>query len=234
MAAEYSYQMVSLLRRVFLKKSSIIPSFLGNSDTKFGNYNFNQIFLVSPSNQAGDTIELPSLLRNSEWDLNTSLEGCVIPLTVHQIEEKKTAISILRSLFYYSSNYLNELSLRKVITNNAKVYYGAPGLILNSSFEPLLICLSEFDRSSGFVRRHILRISPEVFCNDGIIERHIIKKLIPFYTRNSVEPNCEPVTVEVVNLNKYIARPILPKGNLQENLSNIIRLNKDEIIEGII
>jgi hypothetical protein len=62
-------------------------------------------------------------------------------------------------------------------------YYGIPGIIFNSNFDPLLMMTYTVVEEEFRLKlmRHNCRISPKVFDNpNNIVEKTIIKKMLPF------------------------------------------------------
>lgn len=240
MAPTFSYQMTSTLRTFFETKNFGGTTYVGNEDreVRFNNHNFNPVFLRISSNQGEGRYEIPSLIRDTDVrDIicTHSVGDYVTPLTVISTQTRRTADSMLKYFFERPRrSYSHVLGLKKAVTNKGDVYYGAPGLILNSNFEPLVIGMTEYDRGevSGTFNRHVLKINPDVFVSEGFLEKAIIKKLIPFYTRNDVEGRT--VRVEVDNISKYIVKPVLPKGGVQETFKNMMHLYKDEILKDIL
>lgn len=240
MAPTFSYQMTSTLRLFFETKNFGGVTYVGNEDreVRFNNHNFNPVFLRISSNQVGGKYEIPSLIRDADVRDTIgrhSVGEYVTPLTVISTQTRRTADSMLKYFFERPRrSYSHILGLKKAVTNKGEVYYGAPGLILNSNFEPLVIGMTEYDRGefSGTFSRHVLKINPSVFVSEGFLEKAIIKRLIPFYTRNDIEGRT--VRVEVDNISKYIVKPVPPKGGVQETLKGMMHTYKDEILEGLL
>lgn len=237
----FSYQLTSVLRRFFEEKSYSTPTFVGNNDStvRFNNHNFNPVFLRISGNQEGKVCEIPSLIRDFGVEgsiFSRDVGDLVTPLSILDSQTRRTADSIFKYFFTPSRHgYSNYIGLKKAETSKGKVYYGAPGLILDHNFEPIVIGLSEYVEDEGTRRfeRHVLKVNPNVFLSDGLLEKAIIKKLIPFYTRYDVEGRT--VRVEVDNISKYIVKPVPPKERrVQESLRGFLSTYKDEILENIL
>lgn len=240
MEPTFSYQMSRTLRLFFENKTFNRPTYVGNEDmeVRFNNHNFNPVFLRISSNQGDERYEIPSLVRDIDIikSIGThSVGDYVVPLSVIGSQARRTADSMLKYFFELPRrSYSYVLGLKKAVTHKGEVYYGAPGLILNSNFEPLVIGMTEYDRgmSSGIFNRHVLKVNPDVFVSESFLEKAIIRKLIPFYTKNDVEGRT--VRVEVDNISKYIVKPVPPKGGVQETFKNMMHLYKYEILEDIL
>ena len=236
MAPTFSYQMTDALHLFFEAKAYGRLTYVGNEDreVRFNNHNFNPVFLRISSNQGDGKYEIPSLIRDADVRdsiCTHSVGDYVVPLNVIGSQTRRTADSMLKYFFERPRRYYSlMLGLKKAVTNKGEVYYGAPGLILNSNFEPLVIGMTEYDRED--FNRHVLKVNPKVFVSEGFLEKAIIKKLIPFYTRNDIDGRT--VRVEVDNINKYIVKPVPPKDNVQETFKNMMHLYKDEILKDIL
>lgn len=239
MVPTLSYQMTRTLRLFFDVKNYNLPYYVGNEnmEVRFNNHNFNPVFLRVSDNLGKGRCEVPSLVGDAhirDVICSGSVSEYVVPLTVIDSQARRTACSMLKYFFKRPrmSSYI--LGLKKAITNKGEVYYGAPGLILNSNFEPLVIGMTEYDRKefSGTFNRHVLKVSLDVFVSEGFLEKAIIKKLIPFYTRNDIDGRT--VKVEVDDISKYVVKPVTPKGGVQETFKNMMHLYKDEILNDIL
>lgn len=236
----YSYQMEFVLRRFFEMKSYGTPIYVGNEvmDIRFNNHNFNPVFLRVSSNQNGKVYEIPSLIREPIVITEITAESIgesVTPLSVIDYQTRRTADSIFK--YFFSGrryNYLNYLGLKKATTSKGEVYYGASGLILNSNFEPIMIGLNEYRKDGPLIHfeRCVLKVSPEVFISEGLLEKAIVKKLIPFYSRYNIEEGT--ARIEVDDISKYVVKPVPPKANVQETMKEIMHTYKDEILKDIL
>lgn len=236
-----SYQMARTLRLFFETKYYSSTTYVGgeNGEVRFNNHNFNPVFLrVFSRNLEKERCEVPSLIRNCdniETICSGSVNEYVAPLTVIGSQARRTTDSMLKYFFEKPRRFSYRiLGLKKAVTSKGKVYYGAPGLILNSNFEPLVIGITEYEigASSRTFSRHILKVNPIVFTSEDFFEKALIKKIIPFYTRNEIEG--KTVKVEVDDISKYVVKPVTPKGGVQETFKNMMHLYKDEILKDIL
>lgn len=238
MAPTISYQMANILRMFFIEKNFERVSYVGynNEEVRFNNHNFNPVFLRISSNQGNEKYEIPSLIKDAtvEDSFYYHLIGdYVAPLTIIDTQTRRTADSMLK-YFFGSARGSYILGLKKAVSSKGVVYYGAPGLILNSNFEPLVIGMTEYNRGviSRTFNRNILKINPSVFVSEGFLEKAIIKKLIPFYTRYAI--NGITVRVEVDDISKYVVKPVPPEEGVQETLKGMMHTYKNEILNNLI
>lgn len=80
--------------------------------------------------------------------------------------------------------------LLKVITNKDEVYYGSNGLILDKDFNILFITVleasvNEEEKKVAYDKARVY-IHPKVFGHEGLLEKGIVKTLIPAFTTKGV------------------------------------------------
>lgn len=86
--------------------------------------------------------------------------------------------------------------LATVTMSNGTRYHGSSGVIFNDNFDILMLMTSTITKSPTSshitVERCNCRVSPLVFQSDNIIEKTIIKKVIPFCAAFEVTRECYP------------------------------------------
>lgn len=194
---------------------------------------FNKSLVI---NTLGDDIEVPVIARKQvESIINANLndykiEKALVPLyTNSQDQNRKTFSGIMREFF---CNVSYKQRLLKITTNRGEVYYGGYGLILDKDFNPLLMCELKARRTkkednSGELfdtvqyYRAACRVSPKVFIEPNkLINKGIIKKLIPLYTTTDVFLSIErrlPVSLDsrkieviVEDFSQFFITPVKP------------------------
>ena len=216
----------------------------------------NNVFRRSLIIEVNDEIEIPVIAREHFEDL--VLEKINYPLAVGTkriilplydntpSQERRTFDSIMVQLF---SNVSYGKRLQKIITSKGEVYYGGKGIIFDESYAPLLLCTlaarkvhTEESGNSMVYYRPVCHVSPKVFLeSDKLINKGIIKKLIPFYTSKEVSfPNCmfgvnpesKKVKVVVDNFDKFFIEPIKPTPSAITNdaLNECLIDNMDDIM----
>lgn len=141
----------------------------------------------------------------------------------------------------------------QVTMSNGRTYYGLPGAIFDSNFNLLMLMTSivvikeeRGSRPYPEILSHICRVSPLVFMNqDSIIEKTIIKKVIPFCaahvgneTDYSIRTQCNAIlgkTIKVIieDINPLFIRRIVapnPDVNISENIQGLLRHNVKGVI----
>ena len=216
----------------------------------------NNVFRRSLIIEVNDEIEIPVIAREHFEDL--VLEKINYPLTVGtkriilplydnaSSQERRTFDSIIMQMF---NNVRFDMRLQKITTSKGEVYYGGRGIIFDESYAPLLLCTlaarkvhTEEGGNSMVYYRPVCHVSPKVFLeSDKLINKGIIKKLIPFYTSEEVRfPDCmfgvnpesKKVKVVVDNFDKFFIEPIKPTPSAITNdaLNECLIDNMDDIM----
>lgn len=172
-------------------------------------------------------------VRENTWMTAKPLDFFVYPLYTTWGTRKRTSDSAIRAMFECPSNN----RLVKITTSNGAVYYGGAGIIFNSNMECIFLAtvtLIAPDKGSNNLMyelvKSVVHISPSVFVSSGLIEKAIVKKVLPtlieskvsldtgnrriFNTFNKQEDNSyAPVVPDIVvhNINeRYISSPDAP------------------------
>ena len=216
----------------------------------------NNVFRRSLIIEVNDEMEIPVIAREHFEDL--VLEKINYPLAVGtkriilplydnaSSQERRTFDSIIMQMF---NNVGFNMRLQKITTSKDEVYYGRKGIIFDESYAPLLLCTltarkihTEESGNSMVYYRPVCHVSPKVFLeSDKLINKGIIKKLIPFYTSKEVSfPNCmfgvnpesKKVKVVVDNFDKFFIEPIKPTPSAITNdaLNECLIDNMDDIM----
>lgn len=133
--------------------------------------------------------------------------------------------------------------------SSGNTYYGVPGVILNEDMELLLmvtlIIKKVIDSTHFSIERVNCRISPKVFEHqDRIIEKTIVKKIIPFCVNYSIARrdiylscngyNCVGKTIQVIidDCSNFIHTTTVPKPSLlnEDKIKSFLIENINEII----
>ena len=216
----------------------------------------NNVFRRSLIIEVNDEMEIPVIAREHFEDL--VLEKINYPLAVGtkriilplydnaSSQERRTFDSIIMQMF---NNVGFNMRLQKITTSKDEVYYGGKGIIFDENYTPLLLCTiaarkvhTEESGNSMVYYRPVCHVSPRVFFeSDKLINKGIIKKLIPFYTSKEVSfPNCmfgvnpesKKVKVVVDNFDKFFIEPIKPTPSdiTNDALNECLIDNMDDIM----
>ena len=258
---EFSARFVHEMTRPFCTVQSIYyaPSLESNLTLDSNNV-FNKSLIVDIT---GDDIEIPSIARiyyeriirnNLAYSNIEKAEKTILPLynTNGNSQSRRTFDSIMGEFFCQVP--FNK-RLLKVTTNKGETYYGGYGLILDGGYNPLLMCglkarkvVTEGDGGAEVVSmqyyRAICHVSPVVFAEPNkLINRGIIKKLIPLYTTMdtnfptvncgiSNSPDSRKVEVIIDDFSKFFITPIAPTPSKCSNdaLNKCLNDNIEDIL----
>lgn len=205
-----------------------------------------------------DEVEIPVIARehfeklvsdNLTYPAIIEIKKIILPLYENtSSQERRTFDSIIRQLFI---NVGYDKRLQKITTSKDEVYYGGKGIIFDESYTPLLLCtliarsVHNRDNSNTMVYyRPVCHINPKVFLeSDKLINKGIIKKLIPCYTSRDVNfprnnysfsSNSENRKVKVIvdNFDKFFIEPVKPTPSATTNdaLNECLIDNIDDIM----
>ena len=214
----------------------------------------------------GDDIEIPSIARiyyeniicgNLYYSNTNKVERVILPLYTNSYNQSKRTFGSIMKEFFQRVSFNQRLL--KVTTNKGETYYGGCGLILDEGFNPLLMCglkarkvVTEGNGGAEVVSmqyyRAICYVSPVVFTEPNkLINRGIIKKLIPLYTTmdtpyfppinvpfSSFSSSSESRKVEVIvdDFSKFFITPITPTPSKCSNeaLNKCLNDNIEDIM----
>ena len=187
-----------------------------------------------------DNMTYPAIMR---------IKRIILPLYDNApSQERRTFDSIITQLF---TNVEYGKRLQKITTNKGEVYYGGKGIIFDEGYTPLLLCTltarsvhTEDNGNTMVYYRPVCHVSPKVFLeSDKLINKGIIKKLIPCYTsrdinfprnnyRFSSNPEDKKVKVIVDNFDKFFVEPVKPTPSACSNdaLNECLIDNIDDIM----
>ena len=250
---EFSIRFAHGVRSVFNSSDCNNPTQLERELSLDSNNVFRRSLIIEVND---DEVEIPVIAREHFEDL--VLEKINYPLAVGtkriilplydnaSSQERRTFDSIIMQMF---NNVGFNMRLQKITTSKDEVYYGGKGIIFDESYAPLLLCTlaarkvhTEESGNSMVYYRPVCHVSPKVFLeSDKLINKGIIKKLIPFYTSEEVRfPNCmfgvnpesKKVKVVVDNFDKFFIEPIKPTPSATTNdaLNECLIDNMDDIM----
>ena len=252
---EFKPRFVRNVMNIFTIGESGNPDQLEMNLSLDSNNVFRRSLIIEVNN---DEVEIPVIARvhfeklvsyNMYHHTITGIKRIILPLYDNTpSQERRTFDSIITQLF---TNVRYGKRLQKIITNKGEVYYGGKGIIFDESYTPLLLCTltaksvhTEDNRNTMVYYRPVCHISPKVFLeSDKLINKGIIKKLIPCYTSRDINlprshyrfsNNIEDMRVKVIvdNFNKFFVEPIKPTPSTCSNdaLNECLIDNMDDIM----
>lgn len=236
-------------RIFYTYEGPIYPAALNNEITLDRNNIFCRSIIVDiDSNE----IEIPIIARSHFKSAITTASPVmpynriILPLYTNiSSQVRKTFDSIITQLF----TRVDCMSrLQKITTGKGDVYYGGKGIIFDADYTPLLLCTISAKRigindSTMIYQRPICHVSPKVFAEpDKMVNKGIIKKLIPFFSNmevilpdnfSSTGQNSEDtVRVVVDNFDNFFIKPVKPTPSTCSNdlLNQCLIDNIDDIM----
>lgn len=251
---EFSVRLVHSAKSVFYSDGS------GNSPTRLErelSLDSNNVFSRSLIVEVDDgEVEVPVIARGffeilvSEkinHPLSVGTKRIVLPLYDNAPSQiRRTFDGIIAHLF---TNVGFDRRLQKITTSKGEVYHGGKGIIFDEDYTPLLLCTiaarkehTKDGKDKMAYYRPICHVSPKVFLEPNkMINKGIIKKLIPCYTSREVNfpstkfdtnPESKKVKVVVDNFDKFFIEPIspTPSTTINDALNECLIDNMDDIM----
>ena len=250
---EFSIRFAHGVRSVFNSSECNNPTQLERELSLDSNNVFRRSLIIEVND---DEVEIPVIAREHfenlvlekiNYPLAVGTKRIILPLYDNApSQERRTFDGIIVQMF---NNVRFNMRLQKITTNKGEVYYGGKGIIFDESYAPLLLCTltarkvhTEESGNSMVYYRPVCHVSPKVFLeSDKLINKGIIKKLIPFYTskevsfpnyRFGVNPESKKVKVVVDNFDKFFIEPIkpTPSATTNDTLNECLIDNMDDIM----
>lgn len=190
----------------------------------------------------GQGLEVPTFSLNQLTSaVLRSNEVCsvVVPLTLESYTKLCAGTdTMIRYLF---AGYSSSTRLRKSRSNKGETYYGAPGILLDKDFSPLMIATSKvrLDENNNIqIDDRIIHIHPNVFLHDtGFLEKAIAKKGIAFYLSTGLTDYSNNYKAKVVidDCSQFIRKANIPRvgETSPKDFTNILKDNIDEVLSQI-
>lgn len=249
----FSIRFARSVRNVFNSSDCNNPTQLERELSLDSNNVFRRSLIIEVND---DEVEIPVIAREHfeylvsekiDYPLAVGTKRIILPLYDNApSQDRRTFDSIIAQMF---NNVRFDMRLQKITTNKGEVYYGGRGIIFDESYAPLLLCTlaarkvpTEEGGNSMVYYRPVCHVSPKVFLeSDKLINKGIIKNLIPFYTTKEVSfpnykfganPESKKVKVVVDNFDKFFIEPIKPTPSVTTNnaLNECLIDNMDDIM----
>lgn len=252
---EFSSRFAYNIIGVFSSSESDNPIRLEENLSLDSNNVFRKSLVIEVNN---NEVEIPVIARehfeklvsdNMAYPAIMGIKRIILPLYDNApSQERRTFDSIIARLF---TNVGYGKRLQKITTNKGEVYYGGKGIIFDESYTPLLLCTltarsvyTEDNGNTMVYYRPVCHVSPKVFLeSDKLINKGIIKKLIPYYTSRDINfprnnysfssnPEDRKVKVIVDSLDKFFVEPVKPTPSAYANdaLNECLIDNIDDIM----
>lgn len=203
------------LHDIFLSRGNIqFPGYI-NPNLAFENNNVFNLFLRVDI--SGPEIDVPLMCKYnveegllSNYNYPNSLKEMAVALFENNYpQQRRTANSIFKT---FQMNDRRD-RLIKITTNTGEVYYGGNGYILDKDYNLLILYTLH-----GVMEDRILHyktgriyVNPKVFVSNGIVEKGIIKTVIPAFVQegimvdtNNIEAIAQDINTIIGNSNGFV------------------------------
>lgn len=203
-----SAQLNRQLHDIFLSRGAIqFPAYI-KLNLAFENHNVFNLFLRVDI--SGPEIDVPLMCKHkveegllSNYYQPNSLKEMAVALFENSYpQSRRTANSIFKT-FQMNDN---RDRLIKITTNTGGVYYGGNGYILDKDYNLLILYTLH-----GVMEDRILHyktgriyVNPKVFVSNGIVEKGIIKTVIPAFVQEGIMVDTNNIEVIAQDINTII------------------------------
>ena len=201
-----SVQLNRRLHGVFLNRGAIpFPDYI-RPNLAFENNNVFNLFLRVDI--SGPEIDVPLMCKYrveegllSNYNQPNSLKEMAVALFENSYPQSRRTANAIFKTFQMNDN---RNRLMKITTNTGEVYYGGNGYILDKDYNLLILYTLH-----GVMEDRILHyktgriyVNPKVFVSKGIVEKGIIKTVIPAFVQGGiiVDTNNIGVTAQDINI----------------------------------
>lgn len=184
--------------------------------------NINKFLLIKDA----AVCEIPTCCLNFTANRVSDNNTVFVPMHVKSLSNKKaykTAHMVFNNLI---STPCRSGTLYKVRTSNGEVYYGSYGLILDANKNPLL--LSAISTAYKGAYRHVtellLYVNPSIYTGDGMLDKFIRDKVIPFILSHGVSFDLGLTNSNLRNTILYkiihMCNKVIPKVIISDSINN--------------
>lgn len=201
-----SVQLNRQLHDIFLNRGTIqLPVYI-RPHLAFENHNVFNLFLRVDI--SGPEIDVPLMCKYkveegllSNYNQPNSLKEMAVALFENSYPQSRRTANAIFKTFQMNNN---RDRLMKITTNTGEVYYGGNGYILDKDYNLLILYTLH-----GVMEDRILHyktgriyVNPKVFVSNGLIEKGIIKTVIPAFVQEGimVDTNNIGVTAQDINI----------------------------------
>lgn len=196
------------LHDIFMNRGDIsFPHYI-ESHLAFKNNNVFNLFLRVDI--SGPEIDVPlmckykveeALFDNLHYP-NYFKEVAVVLFENNPIQSRRTANAIFKT--FQRSDISNRMI--KITTNTGEVYYGGNGYILDKDYN-ILILYTLHGVMNGYTLHYKtgrIYVNPKVFVSNGLVEKGIIKTIIPSFVQEGITINTGSIGITTQEITTYI------------------------------
>lgn len=205
-----SAQLNRQLHDIFLNRGAIqFPDYI-KPHLAFENNNVFNLFLRVDI--SGPEIDVPLMCKHrveegllSNYNYPNSLKEVAVALFENSYPQPRRTANAIFKTFQMNDN---RDRLMKITTNTGEVYYGGNGYILDKDYNLLILytlhgVMGE-DRILHYKTGRIY-VNPKVFVSNGLIEKGIIKTVIPSFVQEGITIYTNSIGITTQEITTYIA-----------------------------
>lgn len=152
--------------------------------------------------------------------IRTPQNEVIIPLSYRKYNAGKSYKSAHMLLYHLIQTPLMGGRLTRVSASSGEMFYGSSGLLMDSNMNPMMLATVKTSTSLGVINLEelILYISPNIFTEEGFLNKYIRDKVIP-YVLSGAPFNCSIIP----GINDNIARinyvQVIPKIIISDSIN---------------
>lgn len=207
--------------------------------------------LLRTINEEGIFIVPASILFEfTKANVNSNNIACNIisPISVSSPYSIKSADSLIINMLRHSMK--KDAEIMKMVSEKYGTYYGTEGMILDSTFNILLLnaCKCTIEEGKVHVKEVITYINPIVSLADTGVDKIIYTKILPTFLNKPVYHNIptnelvvrditcyiKPTVIFKDVTNTFLAKPVEPSETMNEDIYSILDGSIDDVLEAVI
>lgn len=161
---------------------------------------------------------------------HTSIGDYALPLATHQqVTKINTATSVIRACF---NQYPHFCTFRD---KKGNFYYARDGIILDKNKKPILLVVYTF--ANGPAVHFQVLVPPRIFFSTGLIEKYIVKALLPHFCKIKTVPfngDNASITVGITDaIDDYIIATHYTNSHYQKEINELLKENSSTIADDL-
>lgn len=160
----------------------------------------------------------------------TDTGNYTLPLTTHQqVTKINTAVRVIKACFNQHPHFYTFRDKK------GNFYYARDGIILDKNKKPILLVVYTFTNGSA-VHFQVL-VPPRIFSSTGLIEKYIVKTLLPHFCKIKTVPfngSNASITVGITDaIDDYIIATHYTNSHYQKEINELLKENSSTIADDL-
>ena len=201
-----SVQLNRQLHDIFLNRGAIQSPDYIKPNLAFENHNVFNLFLRVDI--SGPEIDVPLMCKYkveegllSNYNQPNSLKEVAVALFENSYPQSRRTANAIFKTFQMNDN---RDRLMKITTNTGEVYYGGNGYILDKDYNLLILYTLHgvMEDRILYYKTGRIYVNPKVFVSNGLIEKSIIKTVIPAFVQEGIM--VDTINIAIRNQNGFV------------------------------